>query len=70
MASFNFRQLTSQPWVQRTVGVAAAEYLRLVWRTNSLQLVPSNIYDIVRPTLPMIVSISARIRFTSASPIS
>jgi lysophospholipid acyltransferase (LPLAT)-like uncharacterized protein len=57
VASFNFRQLTSQPWVQRTVGVAAAEYLRLVWRTNSLRLVPSNIYDIVRPTLPMIVTV-------------
>ncbi len=42
--------------VQRTIGVAAAEYLRLVWHTSTLVLDPPDIYDEVVPHLPVIIA--------------
>jgi lysophospholipid acyltransferase (LPLAT)-like uncharacterized protein len=50
------RRLTSAPWVQRTAGVAAAEYLRLVWNTNRFHLEPSDIYDVVDRNMPAILA--------------
>ena len=44
------------PWVQRTVGVAAAEYLRLVWNTNRFSVEPSDIYDAVDRNSPVILA--------------
>ncbi len=44
------------PWVQRTIGVAAAEYLRLVWNTCEFGIDPADIYTRVRPDLPAIVA--------------
>jgi lysophospholipid acyltransferase (LPLAT)-like uncharacterized protein len=40
--------------VQRAVGFLAAEYLRLVWRTNKFSFDPANIYELVEPTQPAI----------------
>lgn len=44
------------PWVQRTVGVAAAEYLRLVWNTNRFSVEPWDIYDAVDRNSPVILA--------------
>lgn len=41
-------------WVQHAAGYLAAEYLRLVWTTNSFALDPPHVYDIVEPRLPAI----------------
>jgi lysophospholipid acyltransferase (LPLAT)-like uncharacterized protein len=42
--------------VQKTVGVLAAEYLRMVWKTSSLVLDPPDIYQQVVPELPAILT--------------
>jgi lysophospholipid acyltransferase (LPLAT)-like uncharacterized protein len=47
------RMVRSHP-VQATVGLAAAEYLRFVWRTSRLVLEPADIYDRIVPNLPVI----------------
>jgi hypothetical protein len=48
--------LASAPWVQKTIGVAAAEYLRLVWNTSHFTLEPPDIYQTITPHLPVIVA--------------
>lgn len=49
-----FRDLLRSPWVQRALGVLAAEYLRLVWRTSRFGYDPANVYDLVEPEMPAI----------------
>lgn len=39
-------------WFQRAVGFIAAEYLRLVWKTNRFVIDPPNVYERVKPQLP------------------
>lgn len=56
MRLFSTKRLASAPWVQKTVGVAAAEYLRLVWHTTRFTLEPPNIYETVLKELPVIVA--------------
>jgi len=41
-------------WLQRAVGFLAAEYLRLVWRTNRFSVDPPEVYEIVEPQQPAI----------------
>jgi lysophospholipid acyltransferase (LPLAT)-like uncharacterized protein len=48
------RNLLRSSRVQRAVGFLAAEYLRLVWRTNKFSLDPLNIYESVEPQQPAI----------------
>jgi lysophospholipid acyltransferase (LPLAT)-like uncharacterized protein len=48
------RNLLRSSRVQRAVGFLAAEYLRLVWRTNKFSLDPLNIYERVEPQQPAI----------------
>jgi hypothetical protein len=50
------RSIARAPAVQKMMGVVAAEYLRLVWRTNRLILEPANFYERVEPHLPVIVA--------------
>ena len=50
------RSIARSPAVQKMMGVVAAEYLRLVWRTNRLFLEPANLYAWVEPHLPIIVA--------------
>ncbi len=50
------RRIFAVPWVQRSVGLLAAEYLRLVWKTSSLAIEPADIYTRVIPDLPAIVA--------------
>ena len=39
-------------WVQRALGFLAAEYLRLVWRTNKFVYEPGNVYDLAEQDMP------------------
>ena len=48
------RDLLRSPWLQRALGLLAAEYLRLVWRTNRFSYDPANVYELVEPQMPAI----------------
>ncbi|HKO72112.1 MAG TPA: lysophospholipid acyltransferase family protein [Bradyrhizobium sp.] len=48
------RNLLRSSRVQRAVGFLAAEYLRIVWRTNKFTIDPPNIYERVEPQQPAI----------------
>jgi lysophospholipid acyltransferase (LPLAT)-like uncharacterized protein len=40
--------------VQRSAGLLAAEFLRLVWRTNKFSFEPADVYEMVEPQQPVI----------------
>jgi len=48
------RDLLRSSWVQRALGVLAAEYLRLVWLTNRFSYLPADVYEQVEPEMPAI----------------
>ncbi|QOZ31517.1 lysophospholipid acyltransferase family protein [Bradyrhizobium sp. CCBAU 53421] len=48
------RDLLRSGFVQRALGVLAAEYLRLVWYTNRFIYQPHDVYEIVEPLMPAI----------------
>lgn len=48
------RNILRSRWVQRAVGFLAAEYLRLVWKTNKFVMDPPHVYDMVEPRQPAI----------------
>jgi lysophospholipid acyltransferase (LPLAT)-like uncharacterized protein len=48
------RNVLRSSWLQRAVGFLAAEFLRLVWRTNKFSFDPPEVYEIVEPQLPAI----------------
>jgi len=50
------RNVLRSAWLQRAAGVAAAEYLRLVWLTNRFSFEPPDVYDIVEPEMPVILA--------------
>jgi len=50
------RHFIDFPWVQRSIGVAAAEYLRFVRKTSEFGIDPADFYVRVRPDLPAIVA--------------
>lgn len=50
------RRLSSAPWFQTAVGVMAAEYLRLVWKTTRFQMEPPDIYESVKADFPIIIA--------------
>jgi lysophospholipid acyltransferase (LPLAT)-like uncharacterized protein len=50
------RNLLRSSWLQRAVGLLAAEYLRLVWLTNKFSIEPANVYARVEPQQPMILA--------------
>jgi len=41
-------------WLQRALGLLAAEYLRLVWLTNKFSYDPPDVHDQVEPRMPAI----------------
>lgn len=51
------KRVISAPWAQKAIGVAAANYLRLVWGTSRFIYEPADLYDRVRPDLPVIVAV-------------
>jgi lysophospholipid acyltransferase (LPLAT)-like uncharacterized protein len=50
------RDLLRSTWVQRALGVLAAEYLRLVWLTNRFSYDPADVYEQVEPAQPAILA--------------
>jgi len=56
VAWISSRRLAGSPFVQTTIGVLAAEYLRLVWMTNRFHLEPPDIYESIADDLPVIIA--------------
>jgi lysophospholipid acyltransferase (LPLAT)-like uncharacterized protein len=52
----SLKRILSAPVMQKAIGVTAAEYLRLVYKTSSVVTVPSNIYQQIAPELPVIIA--------------
>ena len=52
----SFRRFTVYPWVQKFLGVSAAEYFRFVRVTSRFGLDPADIYERVQPDMPAIVA--------------
>ncbi len=50
------RDLTRTGWFQRAAGFAAAEFLRLVWRTNRFKLDPPDLYERAEADMPLIIA--------------
>src|SRR5438309_344917 len=48
------KRIARARWTQVALGIAAAEYLRLVWHTSRFVLEPPDIYDRIAPELPAI----------------
>jgi len=51
------KRVSTAPWAQKAIGIAACNYLRLVWNTSRFIFEPADLYDRVRPDLPVIVAI-------------
>ncbi|MEX0752462.1 MAG: lysophospholipid acyltransferase family protein [Xanthobacteraceae bacterium] len=49
--------ITAAPWAQKAIGIAAAEYLRLVWKTSRFVFEPEDFYERVAPDLPVIIAV-------------
>jgi lysophospholipid acyltransferase (LPLAT)-like uncharacterized protein len=49
-----FRDLLRSSWFQQAVGFLVAEYLRLVWRTNTFTFDPPDVYERAEPHQPLI----------------
>jgi lysophospholipid acyltransferase (LPLAT)-like uncharacterized protein len=50
------RRLKRKRWVQKTVGVSAAEYLRFVWKTSHFIMEPADAYERVDLDQPVIIA--------------
>lgn len=50
------RRLRKQPWVQKTIGVCAAEYLRAVWKTSRFAVEPADLFERYEREQPVIVA--------------
>jgi lysophospholipid acyltransferase (LPLAT)-like uncharacterized protein len=48
------RNVLRSSWLQRAVGVLAAEWLRLVWLTNKFTFEPADVYERAEPHQPLI----------------
>ncbi len=53
---FSSRRLARAPWVQKTVGILAAEYLRFVNLTSRTVTEPRDIYERAGPDMPVILA--------------
>jgi lysophospholipid acyltransferase (LPLAT)-like uncharacterized protein len=51
------KRVTTAPWAQKAIGIAACNYLRLVWNTSRFTFDPPDVYDRVRPDLPIILAV-------------
>jgi lysophospholipid acyltransferase (LPLAT)-like uncharacterized protein len=50
------RRIAQARIVQQSAGIAAAEYLRLVWKTSTVIYEPAEMYDRMIPQLPLIIT--------------
>src|SRR5882724_12423097 len=51
-----FKGARDTGWIRTSVGVLAAHYLRLVWKTSRFVIEPEDFYQRVEPDLPVIVA--------------
>ena len=56
MRILSTKRLARAPWVQKTIGITSAEYLRLVWHTTRFTLEPPDIYEIMLKEVPVIIA--------------
>ena len=47
------RSLLRARWFQQAVGFLVAQYLRLVWRTNTFSFDPADVYERAEPHQPL-----------------
>jgi lysophospholipid acyltransferase (LPLAT)-like uncharacterized protein len=52
----SLKRIAGSPWVQKTVGVVAAEYLRLVWKTSRFAIDPPDLYETGSADRPIILA--------------
>jgi lysophospholipid acyltransferase (LPLAT)-like uncharacterized protein len=52
----SLRNLTRSHWVQKATGIAAAHYLRLVWKTTRFSVEPADVYDRLPNYAPLILA--------------
>src|SRR5215210_3718693 len=52
----SWRRIARSRGMQKSIGIAAAEYLRFVWNTTRFQVEPPDIYEQVGPDLPVILA--------------
>jgi len=50
------KRIGRQRWFQASLGTLGAGYLRLVWKTSRFQLEPPDIYESVKPDLPVVIA--------------
>jgi len=50
------RRLKNEPWAQKAIGIAAAEYLRLVWKTSRFTMEPAEPYRMYESQQPVIIA--------------
>lgn len=51
------KRITAAPWLQKTIGIVASEYLRLVWKTSHFVMEPEDFFERLAPDLPAIVAV-------------
>lgn len=51
------RRIRDTQWFRRGAGALMAKYLRLVWRHNRVTLEPADLYERLRPELPVIITL-------------
>lgn len=52
----SLKRIAQSRFMQTVIGVTAAEYLRLVWKTSSIAMEPADIYERMIPELPVILA--------------
>jgi len=52
----SLRGITKSAWAQRAIGISAAQYLRLVWKTTRVTIEPPDIYQQIPGLAPLIVT--------------
>ena len=56
MALLSSRRVAQAPVVQKAIGILAAEYLRLVWKTTRFAMEPPDIYGRIERDFPIIIA--------------
>lgn len=51
------KRVRDAPWFRRSAGLALSQYLRFVWRTSRFEVDPDDLYDRLRPDLPVIITL-------------
>ena len=50
------KRLARYRWIQKTIGVLGAEYLRFVWKTSRFSIQPADFYERAEPQQPLIIA--------------